>query len=166
MTTGKIQGRSRNPRQPSIRARGLPVIDGTRARWQSVLERMLDELRSGSVHAQAYWAQQLAFGPVLIHAVALAVRTHTFEIDDQELLRQVVPLALTMLEALPDGCAGDPASLLLLARRQALVLTWGRRRHLTRLAARLGLDAATLPSAPVPRRFQRLYPLIGWRPPL
>ena len=142
------------------------MIDGTSARWQSVLERMLDELRSESARAQAYWAQQLAFGPVLIHAVALAVRTHTIGNDDRELVRRVVPLALTMLQALPDGCAGDPASLLLLARRQALVLAWGRRRHLARLAARLGLDAPTLPSAPVPRRFQRPYPLIGWRPPL
>ena len=79
---------------------------------------------------------------------------------------QVLGFALSMLGPLPDGCAGDPASLLLLARRQAQVLAWGRRRHLKRLAARLGLDdTSSLASEPVPRRFQRPYRLIGWRPP-
>jgi hypothetical protein len=66
---------------------------------------------------------------------------------------------------LPDGCAGDPASLLLLARRQAQALAWGRRRHLAKLAARLGLEPASKPYDPVPRRFQRPYELIGWCPP-
>ena len=135
------------------------------SRWQPVLGQMLEELRSGSARAQAYWAQQLAFGPVFLHVAALAVRTEALGQSDQELLRQVLPLAFSMLGALPDGCAGDPASLLLLARRQAQVLAWGRRRHLTRLAVRLGLDTARLPSEPVPRRFQRPYELIGWRPP-
>lgn len=135
------------------------------SRWQVVLDRMFDELRSGSARAQAYWAQQLALGPVFIHVVALAVRADAISRSDRELLRQVLPLAVSMLGALPDGCAGDPASLLLLARRQAQVLPWGRRRHLTRLASRLGLDTSNLPTDPVPRRFQRPYRLIGWRPP-
>ena len=133
--------------------------------WQAVLNLMSEELRSGSARAQAYWAQQLAFGPVFMHAVALAVRSGTIPPADLDQVRQVLPLALSMLGALPDGCDGDPASFLLLARRQAQVLAWGRRRHLTRLAVRLGLDPASLPNGPVPRRFQRPYELLGWRPP-
>jgi hypothetical protein len=133
--------------------------------WQAMLDLMFEELRSGSSRAQAYWAQQLAFGPVFMHAVALAVRNGSIPPADLDQIRQVLPFALSMLGALPDGCAGDPASFLLLARRQAQVLAWGRRRHLTRLAARLGLDTASLPNEPVPRRFQRPYELLGWKPP-
>ncbi len=134
------------------------------ARWQPVLDRMLAELRSSSPRAQGYWAQQLAFGPVFFHAVALAVRAGTVSHDDLALVRQVIPFALSMLGALPDGCGGDPTSLLLLGRRQALALASGRRRHLARLAARLGLDTPSLPGEPVPQRFRRPYQLIGWRP--
>lgn len=133
--------------------------------WQVVLDRMFEELRSGSSRAEAYWAQQLAFGPVFIHATVLAVRQATIVAGDLEHLRRILPLALSMLGALPDGCAGDPASLYLLARRQAQVLAWGRRRHLARLAARLGVEVSDTPYDPVPRRFQRPYELIGWRPP-
>lgn len=133
--------------------------------WQAVLERMFDELRSGSSRAEAYWAQQLAFGPVFIHAIILAVRKAAIAPEDEESLRRVLPLALSMLGALPDGCDGDPSSLFLLARRQAQVLAWGRRRHLARLAARLGVETSESPYVPVPRRFQRPYELIGWQPP-
>jgi hypothetical protein len=132
--------------------------------WQPVLEQMIAELRSGSPRAQAYWAQQIAFGPVFPHAVALAVRRNALPPSDLEPLRQVLPLALSLLGALPDGCAGDPASLLLLARRQARVLAWGRRRHIARLAARLGVGVTPPPYGPVPRRLQRPYELIGWSP--
>jgi hypothetical protein len=126
---------------------------------------MLEELRSDSPRAEAYWAQQLAFGPVFFHAVVLGVRSGTIPPNDLDLIRRVVPLALSMLGALPDGCAGDPTALQLLARRQAQVLAWGRRRHLAKLAARLGLETASLPYEPVPRRFLRPYELIGWCPP-
>lgn len=132
--------------------------------WQAVLDLMFEELRSGAPRAQAYWAQQLAFGPVFMHAVALAVRRGGLPPADLEELRRVIPLALSMLGALPDGCDGDPASFFLLARRQAQALSLGRRRHLTRLAERLGLDPASLPTGPVPRRFQRPYELLGWKP--
>jgi hypothetical protein len=134
-------------------------------RWQPVLDQMFEELASGASRAQAYWAQQLAFAPVFAHAVILAVRRGSILPRDQEQLRLLVPLALSMLGALPDGCAGDPASFFLLARRQALALAWGRRRHLGRLAARLGLETSNPPYEPVPRRFQRPYELIGWHPP-
>lgn len=133
--------------------------------WQPVLDRMFEELRSGSARGQAYWAQQIAFGPVYFYAVALAVRHRTIGPSDLELLRQAIPLSLSMLGPLPDGCAGDPSSFFRLARRQAQALAWGRRRRLTRVAERLGLDLASLASEPVPRRFQRSYSLIGWRPP-
>lgn len=134
------------------------------SRWHPVLERMFEELRTGSARAQAYWAQQLAFSQVFFHAVVLAIRNGTVAPNDLEQLRQLLPLALSALGALPDGCAGDPASLFLLARRQAQALAWGRRRHLARMAARLGLDTSSLPYDPVPRRFQRPYELIGWSP--
>ncbi len=126
---------------------------------------MFKELQSGSPRAQAYWAQQIAFGPVFFFAVALAVRHRTIGPGDLELLRQVIPLSLSMLGPLPDGCAGDPSSFFRLARRQARVLAWGRRRRLARFAERLGIDEPLPVSEPVPRRFQRSYSLIGWRPP-
>jgi hypothetical protein len=125
---------------------------------------MFEELRSEAPRAQAYWAQQLAFGPVLFHAVTLAVRGGALPSEDLERLRELLPLALSMLGALPDGCAGDPHSLFLLARRQAQALAWGRRRQLARLAERIGLEVSSLPYSPVPRRFLRPYELIGWRP--
>ena len=135
------------------------------SRWQPVIEQMFEELRSGSPRAEAYWAQQLAFGPVFFYAVVLAVRESAIPPEDLERLRQLVPLALSLLGALPDGSDGDPASLLLLARRQARVLELGRRSQLAKLAARLGLDIPSLPYGPVPRRFLRPYELIGWCPP-
>lgn len=134
------------------------------SRWGPVLDSMFEELRSGSPRAQAYWAQQLAFAPVFFHAVALAVYIGVIAPDDLELVRSVLPLAQSMLGALPDGSDGDPASLFLLARRQAQALTSGRRRHLVRLAARLGVETPGSPYDPVPRRFLRAYELIGWRP--
>jgi hypothetical protein len=135
------------------------------SRWQPVLERMFEELRSGSPRAETYWTQQLAFGPVFPHAVALAVRSGAIPPDDLERVRQIVPPALSMLGALPDGCDGDPASFFLLARRQAQALAWGRRHQLTRLAARLGVEMSSSPYDPVPRRWLRPYELIGWNPP-
>lgn len=134
------------------------------SRWQPVIERMLEELRAGSPRAEAYWAQQLAFGPVFFNAVALAVRDQSLSPGDLDVVRQLIPLVYSMLGPLPDGCDGDPAGYMLLARRQANVLAWGRRHRVARLAERLGLDPASLPSGEVPRRFQRPYPLIGWRP--
>jgi len=135
------------------------------SRWQPVLDRMFEELHSGSPRAETYWAQQLAFGPVFFHAVALAVRGGAIPPADLECIRQMVPQALSMLGALPDGCDGDPASFFLLARRQARALAWGRRHQLARLAARLGLEMSSPPYDPVPRRWLRPYELIGWNPP-
>lgn len=135
------------------------------SRWPAVIEQMFKELRSGTPRAEVYWAQQLAFGSVFFYAVVLAVREGSIPPHNLALLRQVVPQALALLGALPDGSAGDPTSLFVLARRQAQALAWGRRQHLARLAARLGLEISSLPYGPVPRRFQRPYELIGWCPP-
>lgn len=135
-----------------------------RAHWQTVLQQMFEELRSGSPRAEVYWAQQLAFSPVFFYAVVLAVREDAFSPSDRDHLRRIVPLALSLLGALPDGNGGDPTTLLLLARRQASALAVGRRQQLARLAARLGLEISSLPYEPVPGRLQRPYELIGWRP--
>jgi len=134
-------------------------------RWQPVLAQMFEELRAGSPRAEVYWAQQLAFGPVFFYAVLLAVREGILSPEDRDHLRQIVPMALSLLGALPEGNGGDPATLLLLARRQASALAVGRRQLLTRLAARLGLEISNPPYEPVPGRLQRPYELIGWRPP-
>lgn len=133
--------------------------------WQPVLEQMFAELRSGEPRAEVYWAQQLAFGPVFFYAVVLAVRSGLLELQDLERLRQLVPQALALLGALPDGSDGDPIRLRLLANRQAQALAFGRRRHLARLAARLGVQMASLPYEPVPSRLLNPYELIGWLPP-
>ena len=85
------------------------------SRWQPVIETMFEELRSGEPRAEGYWAQQLAFGPVFFYAVILAVRKRAIPSNDLERLRQLVPLALSLLGALPDGSDGDSASLFLLA---------------------------------------------------
>jgi hypothetical protein len=133
--------------------------------WQPVLDQMYEELRGGEPRAEVYWAQQLAFSPVFFFAVVLAVRKNTIPSNDRHLLRQVVPLALSLLGALPDGSDGDPNRLLLLAHRQASALGLGRRKLLARLASRLGLEVSRLPYDPVPARLLRPYEIIGWRPP-
>jgi hypothetical protein len=122
-------------------------------RWQAALDRMFEELRSGSPRAEVYWAQQLAFGPVFFYAVVLAVREDILSPDDRDRLRRIVPLALSLLGALPDG--GGLARFLLLARRQASALTVGRRQLLVRLAARLGLEISSPSYEPIPGRLQR-----------
>jgi hypothetical protein len=72
-------------------------------RWQAVLNQMFEELRTGSPRAEVYWAQQLAFGPVFFYAVVLAVREDVLSPDDRDHIRRIVPLALSLLGALPDG---------------------------------------------------------------
>jgi hypothetical protein len=134
------------------------------SRWEPVLKQMFDELLSGAPRAEVYWAQQLAFGPVFFYAVVLAVRSGNIGPDDFERLRKLVPMALALLGALPDG-GERKTRLLLLARRQALALAQGRRRLLAKLAARLGLEISSPPYDPVPERLQRPYELIGWSPP-
>lgn len=135
-----------------------------RVDWRPILDRMFEELRAGSARGEGYWAQQVAFAPVLPYAVALAVRRGEVASEDLELLRRLLPDALALLGALPDGSDGDPYRLALLARRQARALASGRRRFLVRLASRLGLEISEPPYEPVPSRLLRPYELLGWRP--
>lgn len=133
--------------------------------WRPVLERMFDELASGQPRAESYWAQQLAFAPVLFFAVVAAVREDALDEEQIDLLHGILPMALAALGVLPDGCDGDPAAFYLLARRQASALVWGRRRQILKLASRIGLDLESAHLGVVPRRLRRPYPLLGWRPP-
>jgi hypothetical protein len=133
-------------------------------RWSDVVADMLGELRQQEPRADTYWAQQLAFGPVLAHALALAVRRGDIDARDLEHVRRAVALALRGLGALPDGPGVDARGLAILARRQATALAAGRRRHLLRLAQHLGLPADGTGHAPVDRRMLRPYPLLGWLP--
>jgi hypothetical protein len=130
--------------------------------WKDVVDTMLAELRTGDPRNAAYWAQQLAFGPVLVHAVRLHLRSTPLSAAERTALGEAVALAHSALAALPEQPGLAPARLHVLARRQATALSWGRRRSLTRLLATLG--AAEAGSTVVPSRMTRAYPLIGWRP--
>lgn len=128
--------------------------------WDTLLDQMTAELRSASPRADAYWAQQLAFGPVLFHALSLRVRDGV-PADDLPHLRRVLLLAMRGLGTLPE--AADGAALSQLARRQASALASGRRTQLRRMATRLQVDPP--PIDVVPTSFLRAYPVIGWKPP-
>ena len=78
-----------------------------KSHWQTVLQQMFEELQSGSPRAEVYWAQQLAFSPVFFYAVVLAVREDAISANDRDHLRRIVPLALSLLGALPDGNGWD-----------------------------------------------------------
>jgi hypothetical protein len=123
---------------------------------------MLTEVREGEPRAEAYWAEQLAFGPVLVHALRLRLRTTILAAEHQQRLGQTVRLAKSALAALPEQPGLDPALLHILARRQARALSWGRRRCLTRLL--VALEAADPESSAVPSRMTRPYALLGWHP--
>ena len=84
------------------------------------------------------------------------------EEDGGQTCEALVECPDTTCGMVPDGCGGDPMRLQLLARRQALVLSWGRRRHLVRLARRLGIEVPDMVTDPVPSRFLRPYRLLGW----
>jgi hypothetical protein len=131
--------------------------------WDPTLDAMIAELRTGDSRAQVYWAQQLAFGPVLVHALRLRFRAEPPPAALATLLGPCVHLACAGLSALPELEGGDPTSLRLLAQRQARALSWGRRRTLARL-----LSDLNTPPAPdvgiVPPRMTRPYPLLGFRP--
>lgn len=132
--------------------------------WDEVLARMMAELRGGEPRAEAYWAQQLAFGPVLVHALALHARAHGIADADLPHLSRALELAVAALGPLPEE-GRDPVALAILARRQATALATGRRRQLARFAARHGLSTLA-PAGPVPTRMLRPYALLGWQPSL
>ena len=130
--------------------------------WAPVVERMLSELERGDPRTEAYWAQQLAFAPVVVHALRLHLRSTTLSAVQQETVGKTVRLAKSAFCMLPEQPGLDPGSLHILARRQARALSWGRRRSLARLL--VALDTAEPESSTVPSRMTRPYPLMGWRP--
>jgi hypothetical protein len=135
----------------------------SRATWDPVLDQMMTEIDDGSPRAETYWAQQLAFGPVLVHALRLRLRDSPPSPEQARRLARCVDLAFGALGSLPDTPGEDPIALRLLAARQARAISWRRRLTLARLLERLGEPAPGHPGV-VPSRMTRPYPLIGFRP--
>jgi hypothetical protein len=133
--------------------------------WSDLVAAMIEDLRGGSPRAHSYWAQQLAFSPVAVHALALSLRAAPVSPADAEVIAAAVGFALQGLGELPEIAGRDQQALALLARRQARALAWGRRRTLRRLLGRLGVEVEQ-PAAGGTERFLRPYPLLGWRPDL
>ena len=131
--------------------------------WSETIATMLQELRSGGARAQSYWAQQLAFAPVVVHALSLALRDHPPSVADREAIAAAVSLALSALGALPEQAGVEPSLLAAMAQRQARALAWGRRRTLQRLLRRLAAGTPPESSAGA-ARLLRPYPLLGWSP--
>ena len=140
---------------------GQPVTE--RRAWTDVLGEMFADLAANGPRAETYWAQQLAFGPVLVHALALRFRSAPPNPEESRLLAPCLRLARAALGALPDLPGGDPAALRLLALRQARAVDWGRRRTLERLLARVAVSPES-GTVVAPSRMARPYPLIGFRP--
>lgn len=131
--------------------------------WSDTIETMLQELRSGGARAQSYWAQQLAFAPVVVHALSLTLRDQPAAVSDREAISAAVSLALSALGALPEQPGVEPSSLATMAQRQARAMAWGRRRTLQRLLRRLGTGTPPDPGVGA-KRLLRPYPLLGWSP--
>ena len=131
--------------------------------WDAVLDGMLAELARGGPRAESYWAQQLAFGPVLVHALGLRYRRRPPSAGETRLLVPCLHLARAALGALPDPPGGDPAAIRLLALRQARAVAWGRRGTLEQRLRRMGVVPQSGASV-VPPRMARPYPLLGFSP--
>lgn len=125
---------------------------------------MLEELRDGSPRAESFWAQQLAFSPVLAHALGLELRGRGIAAADREVLASAIRLALAGLAALPQEPGIEPARLALLGQRQARAIAWGRGRTLRRLLRRLGAETHAAIEEGESARHLRAYPLLGWKP--
>jgi hypothetical protein len=135
----------------------------TRPDWDSVLDLMIAELKAGGPRAEAYWAQQLAFGPVLVHALGLRLWRSPPSKEHAGLLVPSARLAFAALGSLPEASSCDQTSLRLLAARQARAIGWRRRATLANVLVRLGEQAPTAVGE-APSRMARAYPLIGFRP--
>lgn len=129
--------------------------------WSPTVHQMLRELEGGDARSQTYWAQQLAFSPLLIHALGLHLRASTS--PPGPALVQCIELALAGFGSLPEPPATDATSVRILAMRQARALGWHRRANLRHLLERLGIAKPNEPAV-APVRMARSYPLIGFRP--
>jgi len=131
--------------------------------WDAVVEQMLRELASGGPRAESFWAQQLAYAPVLIHALRCRRRRAELTEDQTRLLIPCLLLACGGLGALPDPPWPDPGAVRRTASRQVRALGWNRRRLLERLLSDLGASAPDR-GAIAPSRMLRPYDLIGFHP--
>jgi len=136
-----------------------------RERWRLLVETMVEACREGGPREVTYWAQQLAYAPVVPHALSLWLRDRTPSAEDRKALLEAVRLGAAGLDALPDDAGRAGTALARLSRRQATAMAFGRRGVLRRLARVLGGDASDRAPGFVPRRLLRCYPLIGWDPP-
>lgn len=132
--------------------------------WAARVEQMLKELRGGSPRAQSYWAQQLAFSPVLVHALGLELRDRSLATAERETLASALGLALAGFAALPQEPGIEPSRLAVLGQRQARAIAWGRGRTLRRLLQRIGEQARAPIGESGNARLLRAYPLLGWEP--
>ncbi|MBM4062487.1 MAG: hypothetical protein FJ265_15530 [Planctomycetes bacterium] len=132
-----------------------------KATWDGLVDRMLQELAHDGPRAESYWAQQMAFGPVFVHAVGLRLRREPVGFGGEALVR-CAQLARAAFGSLPEPPACDPTGLRMLAARQARALGWRRRAALDRLLQRLGARATE--HSEVPARLTRCHELIGFRP--
>ncbi len=133
------------------------------ARWAELVDRLYEETAAGSARARVYWAQQLAYGPVLVHALALRWRRQEPVEPVRSALLVVLQLARAGLGALPDRPGTLERDVARLGERQSRALGRGRRRLLDRLCERLGGVRIQPGAEPeVPAEMLRAYPLIGW----
>jgi hypothetical protein len=134
-----------------------------RERWEATIRLLVAECKDGSERSLTYWAQQLAFGPVLVHALDLWLRHAEVDPETSNELGAVLRLARQGLGILPERAGTAERDVARLAARQATALSRGRRRLLERLLERLGCRSEKLETE-VPGRMLRPYPLIGWSP--
>ncbi len=132
----------------------------TRTDWTAALDRMIAEIRQPDPRNDAYWAHQLAFGPALVHALALRLRDGAIAPSDRESVGRIVLTSIRLLRALPEPVGGDPTTLRVLALRQAWALAVGRRSHLVKVARRLGLSVESEVTGTVPLALLRCYPIL------
>ncbi len=137
---------------------------GRLEKWRSLIAVMVTECRARGARDVAYWAQQLAWSPVVPHALSWRLRRNGISEDERTGLIESINLGLAGLGMLPDSPAVSCVALAKVAERQAKALSSGRRRVLLGLSRRLGAMPAAPTSIEVPSRMLRTYDLIGWNP--
>lgn len=147
-----------------------PEAGGTRRRsrtdaWLALAEKIVEASRASHPREVTYWAQQLAFSPVVPHALSAWLHGRTPAPADREALAGTLLLGLSGLDALPEEPGSSASRLSRLASRQAASLSLLRRTVLGNILGKLGFAAESRIPGKVPDRMTRPYPLIGWTPP-